>query len=134
MKVTPITGNRGKRVFPSRCNLPRKEAAANFSCPSVYHNCTVYRKEQFMNEHEFELTEEGKREVQSFITECKTKRNEVLDNAGDTIKPTTIPTQKEILNDLNSQEDVDECGYDACWGVTDNYGMKIFLEYGIHFI
>lgn len=35
-----------------------------------------------MNEHEFELTEEGKREVQSFITECKTKRNEVLDNAG----------------------------------------------------
>lgn len=83
---------------------------------------------------EFELTEEGKREVQSFITECKTKRNEVLDNAGDTIKHTTIPTQKEILNDLNSQEDVDECGYDACWGVTDNYGMKIFLEYGIHFI
>lgn len=79
-----------------------------------------------MNEHEFELTEEGKREVQSFITECKTKRNEVLDNAGDTIKHTTIPTQKEILNDLNSQEDVDECGYDACWGVTDNYGMKIF--------
>lgn len=72
-----------------------------------------------MNEHEFELTEEGKREVQSFITECKTKRNEVLDNAGDTIKHTTIPTQKEILNDLNSQEDVDECGYDACWGVTD---------------
>lgn len=44
-----------------------------------------------MNEHEFELTEEGKREVQSFITECKTKRNEVLDNAGDTIKHTTIP-------------------------------------------
>ena len=87
-----------------------------------------------MNEHEFELTEEGKREVQSFITECKTKRNEVLDNAGDTIKHTTIPTQKEILNDLNSQEDVDECGYDACWGVIDNYGMKIFLEYGIHFI
>ena len=82
-----------------------------------------------MNEHEFELTEEGKREVQSFITECKTIRNEVLDNAGDTIKHTTIPTQKEILNDLNSQEDVDEC-----WGVTDNYGMKIFLEYGIHFI
>ena len=82
-----------------------------------------------MNEHEFELTEEGKREVQSFITECKTKRNVVLDNAGDTIKHTTIPTQKEILNDLNSQEDVDEC-----WGVTDNYGMKIFLEYGIHFI
>lgn len=82
-----------------------------------------------MNEHEFELTEEGKREVQSFITECKTKRNEVLDNAGDPIKHTTIPTQKEILNDLNSQEDVDEC-----WGVTDNYGMKIFLEYGIHFI
>lgn len=87
-----------------------------------------------MNEHEFELTEEGKREVQSFITECKTKRNEVLDNAGDTIKHTTIPTQKEILNDLNSQEDVDECGYDACWGVTDNYGMKIFLEYGILYL
>lgn len=97
--------------------------------PLLIYNCTVYRKEQFMNEHEFELTEEGKREVQSFITECKTKRNEVLDNAGDTIKHTTIPTQKEILNDLNSQEDVDEC-----WGVTDNYGMKIFLEYGIHFI
>ena len=75
-----------------------------------------------MNEHEFELTEEGKREVQSFITECKTKRNEVLDNAGDTIKHTTIPTQKEILNDLNSQEDVDECGYDACWGVLITMG------------
>lgn len=37
MKVTPVTGNRGKRVFPSRCNLPRKEAAVNFCCPSVYH-------------------------------------------------------------------------------------------------
>ena len=97
--------------------------------PLLIYNCTVYRKQQFMNEHEFELTEEGKREVQSFITECKTKRNEVLDNAGDTIKHTTIPTQKEILNDLNSQEDVDEC----C-GVTDNYWMKIFLEYGINFI
>lgn len=33
MKVTPVTGNRGKRVFPSRCNLPRKEAVDNFSCP-----------------------------------------------------------------------------------------------------
>ena len=32
-KVIPVTGNRGKRVFPSRCNLPRKEAAVNFSCP-----------------------------------------------------------------------------------------------------
>lgn len=30
-----------------------------------------------MNEHEFELTEEGKREVQYFITECKAKRKEV---------------------------------------------------------
>ena len=78
-----------------------------------------------MNEHEFELTEEGKREVQYFITECKAKRKEVLDNAGDTIKHTSIPTEEEVLNDLNSQEDVDECGYDACWGVTDNYGMKI---------
>ena len=82
-----------------------------------------------MNEHEFELTEEGKEKFNLLLPNVRTKRNEVLDNAGDTIKHTTIPTQKEILNDLNSQEDVDEC-----WGVTDNYGMKIFLEYGIHFI
>ena len=53
-----------------------------------------------MNEHEFELTEEGKREVQYFITECKAKRKEVLDNAGDTIKHTSIPTEEEVLNDL----------------------------------
>ena len=90
-----------------------------------------------MNEHEFELTEEAIR-LGAFDYLLKPiiqdKLYEVLDNAGDTIKHTTIPTQKEILNDLNSQEDVDECGYDACWGVTDNYGMKIFLEYGIHFI
>lgn len=41
--------------------------------PLLIYNCTIYRKEQFMNEHEFELTEEGKREVQYFITECKAK-------------------------------------------------------------
>lgn len=48
-----------------------------------------------MNEHEFELTEEGKREVQYFITECKAKRKEVLDNAGDTIKHTSILRSKK---------------------------------------
>ena len=114
MKVTPITGNRGKRVFPSRCNLPRKEAAANFSCPSVYHNCTVYRKEQFMNEHEFELTEEGKREVQSFITECKTKRNEVLDNACDTISCSKRYVPSRIL----------------CWNGKESTGINAGIAYG----
>ena len=50
-----------------------------------------------MGDYEFKLTEEGKREVQYFITECKAKRKEVLDNAGDTIKHTSIPTEKRFL-------------------------------------
>ena len=59
-----------------------------------------------MNEHEFELTEEGKREVQYFITECKAKRKEVLDNAGDTI--TLLPWNltffflKKFLNNVKN--------------------------------
>ena len=50
-----------------------------------------------MNEHEFELTEEGKREVQYFITECKAKRKEVLDNAGDTISIRLFQRRKRFL-------------------------------------
>ena len=56
-----------------------------------------------MNEHEFELTEEGKREVQYFITECKAKRKEVLDNAGDTIKHTSIPKRTDALHKTNGR-------------------------------
>ena len=41
--------------------------------PLLIYNCTVYRKEQFMNEHEFELTEEGKREVQSLLPNVRRK-------------------------------------------------------------
>ena len=69
MKVTPVTGNRGKRVFPSRCNLLLKEAVANFSCPSVYHhwgnsykiviNCYDEEKEIAVLEKEFHAIKIG---------------------------------------------------------------------------
>lgn len=71
---------------------------------------------------EYVLTEEGKRKVAAFIEECKAKRKEILDAGLDTADETQIPTEEDILSDLNNGVEVDEDGdYYNSWGVTDNY-------------
>lgn len=71
---------------------------------------------------EYVLTEEGKRKVAAFIKECETKRKEILDAGLDTAEETQIPTETDILSDLNCGVEVDDDGdYYNAWGVTDNY-------------
>ena len=71
---------------------------------------------------EYVLTEEGKRKVAVFIKECEAKRKEILDAGLDTAEDTQIPTEADILSDLNNGVEVDEDGdYYNAWGVTDNY-------------
>ena len=71
---------------------------------------------------EYVLTEEGKRKIAAFIKECETKRKEILDAGLDTAEETQIPTEADILSDLNCGVEVDDDGdYYNAWGVTDNY-------------
>lgn len=71
---------------------------------------------------EYVLTEEGKRKVAVFIKGCEAKRKEILDAGLDTAEDTQIPTEADILSDLNNGVEVDEDGdYYNAWGVTDNY-------------
>ena len=48
--------------------MPRKEAADNFSCPSVYHV----------------LTKTGNQKIKEFIKKCEEKRELILKNGIDT--------------------------------------------------
>ncbi len=70
---------------------------------------------------EYELTETGLDNVQQYIKELKAKRKEILDAGKDTIEDTTLPTEDDILADINDLG-VDEDGeYYNGWAVTDNY-------------
>lgn len=71
---------------------------------------------------EYILTETGKQKVADFISECAAKRKEILDAGIDTIDETKLPTEEDILFDLNYGVEIDEEGdYYNNWGVTDNY-------------
>lgn len=81
---------------------------------------------------EYVLTEEGKRKVAVFIKECEAKRKEILDADLDTAEDTQIPTEADILSDLNNGVEVDEDGdYYNAWGVTDNYSSDRACELAI---
>lgn len=70
----------------------------------------------------FILTETGRNKVKSFIAECKAKRKEILDAGKDTSDETALPTEEDIVSDLNFGVGVDSDGdYYNGWGVTDHY-------------
>ena len=86
---------------------------------------------------EYILTEAGKKKVAWFIKECAAKRKEILDAGIDTADDTNLPTEEDIVLDLNYGVGVDEDGdYYSSWGVTDNYNSDApcCLEVGIDFM
>lgn len=71
---------------------------------------------------EYVLTEIGKQKVADFISECTAKRKEILDAGLDTIAEINLPTEEDIVLDLNNGVGIDEEGdYYNSWAVTDNY-------------
>lgn len=85
----------------------------------------------------YKLTEYGKQEVKHFIRECEAKRKEILDAGLDTADDTNIPTEEDILSDLNCGVGLDEdMDYYNSWGVTDNYNSDncCSLTYGEDFV
>lgn len=86
---------------------------------------------------EYILTEKGREKVTWFIKECAAKRKEILDAGIDTADDTNLPTEEDIVSDLNYGVGIDEDGdYYNCWGVTDNYSSDApcCLEVGIDFM
>lgn len=68
------------------------------------------------------LTKTGKGKVDLFIKECAAKRKEILDAGIDTAYETELPTEKDIVSDLNCGVGVDKDGdYYNGWGITDHY-------------
>lgn len=68
------------------------------------------------------LTKTGKEKVNRFIKECAAKRKEILDAGIDTAYDIELPTEKDIVSDLNCGVGVDEDGdYYNGWGITDHY-------------
>lgn len=75
---------------------------------------------------EYLLTQSGKEVVANFIRNCEAKRKEILDAGIDTTNETNLPTEKDILSDLNYGIGIDDDGdYYNHWGVTDNYDSDI---------
>lgn len=86
---------------------------------------------------EFKLTEHGKESCERYIKELKAKRKEILDAGIDTADATELPTENDILSDLNYGVGTDEYGdYYNGWGVTDHYNSNhmLWLEAGKDFV
>ena len=80
------------------------------------------------------FTEAGKTKVNVYITELKAKRKEILDAGLDTADETTLPDEKDILDDIEFFEEENE--YYNNWGVTDNYNgdNALYLKRGEDYI
>ena len=81
----------------------------------------------------YRLTTEGKERVARYLNECEAFRKEILDGGKDTADDTNIPTEAEILEDIEYWDDEDGI-YNDCWGVTDNYSLPIELIFGRDYI
>lgn len=97
------------------------------------------RMAEFVDEKnlDYVLTSYGKENVEIFIDECAAKRKEILVAGIDTAEETNLPSEEDILSDLNCGVGVDEYGdYYNGWGVTDHYDSDtpISLRYGIDFV
>lgn len=80
------------------------------------------------------LTQEGKSKIADFISECRALRKELLDANKDTSYDTVIPTEEDILSDIEDWFEDGDDGYFNNWGVTDNYDLGINLYYGEDFV
>lgn len=72
----------------------------------------------------YRLTQTGREAIASYIMELEAKRKEILDARKDTADETFIPTEEDIISDIDSFIDLDDAdGVCYCnnWGVTDNY-------------
>lgn len=73
----------------------------------------------------YRLTKDGKQRVSDYISELKAKRKEILDAGKDTADETELPTEQDIVADLEFMgldfDDRDGAYYCNGWGVTDNY-------------
>ncbi|WP_270368267.1 hypothetical protein [Eubacterium ramulus] len=97
------------------------------------------RMAEFVDEKnlDYVLTSYGKENVEIFIDECAAKRKEILVAGIDTAEETNLPSEEDILSDLNCGVGVDEDGdYYNRWGITDHYDSDtpISLRYGIDFV
>lgn len=81
---------------------------------------------------EFKLTEYGKKAVADYIRELEAKRKEILDAGKDTADNTTLPTEEDIISDVNCLGLDDNGEYYNGWAVTDNYDADypILLKLG----
>lgn len=80
------------------------------------------------------LTETGKKTVKWYIEELKAHRKEILDAGKDTADDTRLPTEEDIIADIEMWEGEDE-NYCNGWGVTDTYDhAPLSLEYNKDFI
>ena len=80
------------------------------------------------------LTQKGKSKIADFISECRALRKELLDANKDTSYDTAIPTEEDILSDIEDWFEDGDSGYFNNWGVTDNYDLGINLYYGEDFV
>lgn len=80
------------------------------------------------------FTKVGETKVRTYITELKVKRKEILDAGLDTADETTLPDEKDVLDDIEFFEEENE--YYNNWGVTDNYNGDdaLYLKRGEDYI
>lgn len=86
---------------------------------------------------DYVLTDAGRRCVTDFLSNCAAKRKEILDAGKDTVDETELPTEADIIADLNNGVGVDDEGdYYNNWGVTDHYDSDypLSLSYGEDFM
>lgn len=83
----------------------------------------------------YKLTNSGKRAIQSYISELKAKRKEILDAGKDTADYTELPTEYDIVDDIEFIG-LDGGEYYNSWGVTDNYDADypLSLQLGKDFV
>lgn len=83
----------------------------------------------------YALTQNGRREVKRYLSELAAKRKEILDAGIDTADDTNLPTEKDILCDIETFIDEDGRYYNG-WGVTDHYDadQPLSLIFGVDFV
>ena len=74
-----------------------------------------------------ELTEKGHRVIEAYLAELKAKRKEILDAHKDTADDTELPTESDILDEIEEYMD-EEGNYYNNFGVTDHYDGDRDLE------
>jgi hypothetical protein len=80
----------------------------------------------------YRLTDAGREEVQRFIRECEAKRKEILDAGKDTAEETTLPTEEDVVADVNLQGIDPDGDYFNAWAVTDHYDSDTVLGLHLH--